>query len=71
MELGISTNPDDSKDKIDCGSGKEGAWINVSADHVYDAAVDCEIARPAYDIYKISPYVHHSGPGGDVLKIIC
>lgn len=33
-------DPDGSKDKIDCGTGNDEAWINVSVDH--DIAANCE-----------------------------
>jgi Ca2+-binding RTX toxin-like protein len=38
--LGPVTRPDRSIDTIDCGSGNDEAWINVSDDH--DTAVNCE-----------------------------
>jgi Ca2+-binding RTX toxin-like protein len=36
----LSTNPDLSKDTIDCGSGNDEAWINISRDG--DTAINCE-----------------------------
>ena len=36
----IFHSPDGSKDTIDCGSGNDEAWINVSQDG--DTAVNCE-----------------------------
>jgi len=36
----LVTNPDFDKDIIDCGSGNDEVWINVSVDH--DTAVNCE-----------------------------
>jgi Ca2+-binding RTX toxin-like protein len=35
-----ATDPDGSKDRIDCGAGNDEAWINVSVDH--DIAANCE-----------------------------
>jgi DNA-binding beta-propeller fold protein YncE len=35
-----SSNPDGSKDSIDCGPGNDEVWINVQTDH--DTAVNCE-----------------------------
>jgi Ca2+-binding RTX toxin-like protein len=35
------TEPDGSKDRIDCGPGNDEAWINISQDH--DEATNCEI----------------------------
>lgn len=37
------TNPEESKDIIDCGPGNDEAWINVSFDH--DTASGCEIVH--------------------------
>jgi len=34
------TQPDGSRDRIDCGPGNDETWINVSVDH--DLAVNCE-----------------------------
>ena len=39
--LRFPVEPDGSKDSIDCGSGNDEAWINVSQDG--DTAVNCEI----------------------------
>jgi Ca2+-binding RTX toxin-like protein len=35
-----ATDPDGSKDRINCGAGNDEAWINVSVDH--DIAANCE-----------------------------
>jgi len=35
--------PDGSKDKIDCGSGNDEVWINISVDH--DIVANCEIVH--------------------------
>lgn len=35
-----ATDPDGSRDRIDCGAGNDEAWINVSVDH--DIAANCE-----------------------------
>lgn len=35
-----ATDPDGSRDRIDCGTGIDEAWINVSVDH--DIAANCE-----------------------------
>ena len=37
------TDPDGSRDVIDCGSGTDEAWINVNVDH--DIVTNCEIVH--------------------------